>query len=140
MLSALLVVLVAGFFSAASQADTFKIKVTFDGNCPKSVDKDLAELKHGSDKTITWTAYKMDGSVAEDMEFKIFFDPFKGKFKKAKDGVVTSPKVDSSTPKNSKKQGGVLMGYVEFKYTIVGTDCVNAAGENIALDPRIRVS
>jgi hypothetical protein len=136
---ALFAALLMSFANTAVQAQPafLDIRVNFDDEmCPFSVDKPLPDLIKGSITQVRWTAYRNDAKD-KNMDFDIFFDPFKGKFKGAKKGVVTSPKVEGTTPDKSKKNGNATeYPYVEFKYTIVGNDCTSG----FALDPRLKIS
>lgn len=133
----LFVALVVSFASACTQAIPLDVRVDFDsGNCPTNAVPDLAKLYKSGVKKITWTAHDSNGMPAA-ISFEIFFDPFKGRPHKTTNGVLTSPPLDTGMPDKSKKPGNsTVHQHVNFKYTILGTNCVS----KVALDPRIRVS
>ena len=97
------------------------VTIKFDGKCPTSVDCEYFDVS--KTRFINWKSSDGNG---DSPEFKIYFDPFKGRPIASSHGKKKSPPFDPDTPVN-----------VDYKYTIVGTapDCANVA----LVDPRFRL-
>ena len=113
------------FVSTGSIAADIHIKVKFDGNsCPIGVDKDNGEVTRASRDKVIWTAYNDNGTSRVQVQYSIYFDPFRGKplADSNADGVITSDPVDQNAPE------------AEYKYTVLGASCPQKP-----FDPRLRV-
>jgi hypothetical protein len=116
--------LVGGCASAPKNVATTKnVEITFNAQgCPTAVTPNTAiEISKSAGDKVKWQAVDSSG---DDLgtDFDIYFDPFKGRpLNSNRKGRVQSPPIDSDTPVG-----------VEFKYTIVGSECLASP-----LDPRI---
>ena len=100
------------------------VTITFDSNgCPTGVSD--------ADFTVTKAKWIIWQPKPEDVDFSIYFDPFKGKRNDAKKGEVKRKFAKDAPPRDDSANPDEV---IEYKYTIVGNDC-----KGDALDPRFRL-
>jgi hypothetical protein len=114
-----------GLTSSGASAADIPVKVMFDADsCPIGVDNDEVVVTRASRDKVVWTAHNADGSATMQVQYSIYFDPFRGRplADSNSDGVVTSPPVDAAAPE------------AQYKYTVLAAACPQKP-----FDPRIRL-